>query len=211
MTKIHLISGKGGVGKSAYAKSLLHLNPKYKFAYIKKHSLNEFPSGESFIPLEKEAITQEYIQRILKSSSLAKWIYHLSLFQSIFNMLPFMELMIYLGKIIDYFEEDPHHAPIILDAPASGHFLTMMRSFSSFQSMTKKGALFQDAKRMLDFLQDPRNIEIHFISQPMELDIQELKDFQQQIQLILPEAPLKLICNKSLFANTDLKLSLIHI
>jgi len=168
MAKIHLISGKGGVGKSTYAKSLLHLNPDYKLAYIKKHSLNEFSLGKSFIPLEKEAITQEYIQRILKSSSLAKWIYHLSLFQSIFNMLPFMELMIYLGKIIDYFEKDPDHPPIILDAPASGHFLTMMKSFSSFQSIIKKGALFQDAKRMLNFLQDPQNIEIHFLAQPMD-------------------------------------------
>ncbi|MFT6068373.1 MAG: arsenite-transporting ATPase [Bacteriovoracaceae bacterium] len=119
-----------------------------------------------------EQSMKEYMGRKLKSEMVAGWIMKTPFFSSLFNMLPALSQMILLGHIIDKLNADPS-LHIVIDAPASGHCLTLFQSTHNFKDMFKDGLLVEDINKMHAFLHTPGNLEIWITTLPSRMAIQE--------------------------------------
>ena len=62
---------------------------------------------------------------------------------------------------------------VVLDAPASGHALTMVESTTNFQNIFESGIIFDDTRKMLSRLNDPDYTKIHVVSLPSQMSWQE--------------------------------------
>lgn len=202
--QLYLITGKGGVGKTTIAKRLAQKIAKKKdrvaLAFIEQES--ETPlSGTSYhyLPLKLNEITLEYMARKLNSKKIAQWINATPLFQSIYQMLPAMEFMLYFGKTLDVLRLEPQEfSPIIFDAPASGHLITMLESLQNFQTIFKSGILFKDAQELQNIFSTPGFAQIQIITLPTKLAMEESIELKQQIKDLYPEVETTLICNQCL-------------
>jgi arsenite-transporting ATPase len=119
-----------------------------------------------------EQSMKEYMGRKLKSEMVAGWIMKTPFFSSLFNMLPALSQMILLGHIIDKLNADPN-LHIVIDAPASGHSLTLFQSTHNFKDMFKDGLLVDDINKMHQFLHSPGNLEVWIATLPSRMAIQE--------------------------------------
>ena len=99
------------------------------------------------------------LKKKLGSKIIAEWILKTTFFKSLLNITPSIGYMISLGHIIDRLEEDPS-LTIVIDAPASGHTLSLFNSTHNFREMFKVGPLVEDIHRMHNFLKEKENIKV---------------------------------------------------
>ena len=85
--------------------------------------------------------------------------------------------MISLGHI-DRLEEDPS-LTIVIDAPASGHTLSLFNSTHNFREMFKVGPLVEDIHRMHNFLKEKENIKVCILCLPNIMNIQEALELKK--------------------------------
>lgn len=128
-----------------------------------------------------EQSMKEYMGRKLKSEMVAGWIMKTPFFSSLFNMLPALSQMILLGHIIDKLNADPK-LHIVIDAPASGHSLTLFQSTHNFKDMFKDGLLVDDINKMHEFLYAPGNLELWIATLPSRMAIQEGTELAQKLK-----------------------------
>jgi anion-transporting ArsA/GET3 family ATPase len=106
-------------------------------------------------------------------------------FRALINMIPGFNYLIYLGKILEMGKENPRLV-VVLDAPASGHALTMVESTTNFQSIFESGAIFDDTAKMLARLNDPEYTKIHVISLPSLMSWQEATELRTGLRARTP-------------------------
>lgn len=186
--KLYIITGKGGVGKTMTA---LALSSYLQSTTSKKVYYNTFDTQPDleicqslgitplYLPLEDS--TAEYIGRKLKSTSIAKWVMKAPFFKALFNIVPSLGNMITLGHIIDRLEKSDDEI-IVLDAPSSGHILTVLESPKNFNQIFQTGALVKDIHRMLDFMQNPNFVESWILSIPTELAVTEGFELKEKLE-----------------------------
>jgi arsenite-transporting ATPase len=100
------------------------------------------------------------------------WIVKTPFFKALVNMVPGFSYLIYLGKILEMGKANPKLI-VVLDAPASGHALTMVESTTNFQQIFGSGVIFDDAAKMLSKLNDPAYTKINVISLASVMSWQE--------------------------------------
>src|SRR5690606_11184672 len=97
------------------------------------------------------------------------------------NMVPGFTYLIFLGKVLEMGNEDPNLI-VVLDAPASGHALTMIESTTNFQEIFKSGVIFEDTAKMLSRLNDPKYTQIHVVTLPGVLAWQEAVELKESLK-----------------------------
>ncbi len=187
LKKLYIVTGKGGVGKTLFSFALASY---LKEASDKKVLINSFEhevDQELLKELELEELrlpiidsTIEYVGRKIKSHTLAKWVMTTPFFKALFNMVPSLANMITFGHIIDYLENNDETI-LVVDAPSSGHILTILESPLNFQKIFKSGALVKDINRMLNFT-NSEQVECWVLSIPTELAIVEGQELSQKIK-----------------------------
>ncbi|EQC47127.1 ArsA-related P-loop ATPase [Bacteriovorax sp. Seq25_V] len=185
--RLYIVTGKGGVGKSLTALSLSKLIAKNS---SKKVLFNSFDAdinhelchdlGVTPIQLKMESSATEYIGRKLGSETIAKWIMKAPFFKALFNIVPSLGNMILLGHLIDILEKDPELI-IVVDAPSSGHILTVLESPINFEKIFKSGPLVSDIHRMTNFISNKELFEAVVVSIPTELAVTEGLELTQKL------------------------------
>jgi arsenite-transporting ATPase len=184
---MYFFTGKGGVGKTSFSLALtkfLHQNG----VNVLYCSFDQAPPLKLIkslqIPFLHQTIKESaeiYIEKKLGSKIVAKWIMKTAFFKSLLNITPSIGHMICLGHLIDRLEKDPG-LTIVIDAPASGHSLSLFNSTQNFKEMFQKGPLVDDIYRMHNFLNNEQNLKIAILCLPNIMNIQEAIELQEGIQ-----------------------------
>jgi arsenite-transporting ATPase len=183
--RLYIFTGKGGVGKTtlskAFVRYLVEHDHEAVYLTFKNQSLSDSHKevtseatvqGIREIYLDLEECARGYIERRLNSKLIAGWIVKTPFFRALINMVPGFNYLIYLGKVLEMGKDNPRMI-VVLDAPASGHALTMVESTTNFQQIFESGIIFEDTHKMLSRLNDPNYTKIHIVSLPSQMSWQE--------------------------------------
>lgn len=211
--RLYIFTGKGGVGKTtiskAFTKYLCEHDHEAAYVTFKNQSISDdqnetseqFDHGIREIHLDLEDCAKGYIEKKLNSRMIASWIVKTPFFRALINMVPGFNYLIYLGKMLEMGNENPRLI-LILDAPASGHALTMVESTTNFQQIFESGIIFEDTSKMLSRLNDPTYTKFHIISLPSQMSWQEAKELKSGLQNRTP-ASVEISINNCLFPIVD--------
>jgi anion-transporting ArsA/GET3 family ATPase len=216
--RLYIFTGKGGVGKTtlskAFVRYLVGQGNEAVYLTFKNQSLSESHKESSSettadglreISLDLEECARGYIERRLSSKLIAGWIVKTPFFRALINMVPGFNYLIYLGKVLEYGKNNPNMI-VVLDAPASGHALTMVESTTNFQQIFESGIIFDDTRKMLARLNDPTYTKIHVVSLPSQMSWQEAIELKTGLEERTP-VEVKITVNNCLYPLVEQNLS----
>jgi anion-transporting ArsA/GET3 family ATPase len=195
--RLYIFTGKGGVGKTtlskAFVRYLVEHDHEAVYLTFKNQSLsdkhepteNKIVNGIREISLDLEECARGYIEKRLNSKLIAAGVVKTAFFRALINMIPGFNYLIYLGKVLELGNENPR-LTVVLDAPASGHALTMVESSTTFQQIFESGVIFDDVAKMLSRLNDPAYTKINIVSLPSLMSWQEAMELKTGLEARTP-------------------------
>ena len=200
--KAHFITGKGGVGKSLIAAAIAStLSSKTKKILLAELSDSSFYNDFLNLPRIGYRPTRwtdtidicqwsgpdclkEYAIHLLKVERLYKLFFENPVTQSLIQVAPGLPELAILGKItssprkqgppMDYDE-------IVIDAFATGHFLSMMQAPRGMAEAIQFGPMGVQSRSTDQYLKDPEFTQIHVVTTSEELPISETIELCESI------------------------------
>lgn len=190
------VTGKGGVGKTTVAAALARrLSARGRRVLVAETSAKEHLSRlfdraqlptriEELEPnlfgvlLDLDVALHEYGALVLKSERLAGALFDSKLVRGFFRGAPGLKEWAMLGKAWYHSTElrsdgSPRFDTVILDAPATGHGLDMLRVPKTIIELSAPGVLRSDAERAWTQFQDPRQSGVVVVTLPEEMPVNE--------------------------------------
>jgi anion-transporting ArsA/GET3 family ATPase len=191
-----VVTGKGGVGKTTVcAAEALALAQKGKRVLVcmcnAKERLSAMLGSELIGPqvtsvaqnvwavnMDPEVAVEEYGSLMIKSRALYKLLFDNKYVRTFFRAVPGMHEWAMLGKAWWHTTEtrddgSPKYDIVILDAPATGHGLDMLRVPKVILDVVPPGILRRDAERAWALFQDPENCAVVLVTLPEEMPTTE--------------------------------------
>ena len=198
--RLYVFTGKGGVGKTsislAFAKQQLSSGKKILYTSIdQKNNLQLCEQLDiPFLNLNSNESLELYISKKFKSKFIASWIVRAPFFKSLFQMIPSLENIIFLGHLIQYLKDDPK-LTIILDSPSSGHALAIFEAAYHFKDIFLNGLLVEDLNNTIAFLEDKKNIKIIIPSIPTKMSMNETFELKESLEKLNSTFEINIILN----------------
>ncbi|AKU97539.1 Arsenical pump-driving ATPase [Labilithrix luteola] len=213
-----IVTGKGGVGKTTVcAAEALALAQKGKRVLVcmcnakerLSTMLGSAPIGHEITPvaqnvwavnMDPESALQEYGQMALHSKTLFKLLFDNKYVRTFFRAVPGMQEWTMLGKAWWHTTETRSDGSnvydvVILDAPATGHGLDMLRVPKVILDVVPPGLLRRDAERAWNLFRDPENCAVVLVTLPEEMPTSETIELARAINVEL-ELPIgKIVVN----------------
>jgi anion-transporting ArsA/GET3 family ATPase len=190
------VTGKGGVGKTtasaALARALAGRGKRVLIAMCnaKERISSMFASplvGPDIIPvapgiwavnIEPEHAFEEYGRMVLKVPGLYRVVFHNKYIRSFLPAVPGLSEWAMLGKAWFHTTEVDEHGRnrfdiVVLDAPATGHGLDMLRVPKVIVEIVPPGILRRDAERAWKMFTDPAQTAVLVVTLPEELPVTE--------------------------------------
>lgn len=199
------VTGKGGVGKTTVSAALaLSLAAEGKRVLIAMCNAKEristlfgsAPVGPQVMPVAKnvwavnidpEVALDEYGLMILKVRAFHRAVFDNKYVRAFFRGVPGMQEWAMLGKAwFHTVEEDENGRQrfdiVLLDAPATGHGLDMLRVPKVILDIAPAGVLRRDAERAWAMFQDPAQSSVIVVTLPEELPTTESLELMASIE-----------------------------
>jgi anion-transporting ArsA/GET3 family ATPase len=198
--RLVLITGKGGVGKTTVAAALgLTAAAEGKRTIVCEVAeqerlstlFGERPSGYREhelapglfgISIDPERSKEEWLQYQLKSATLAGVLGHSRIFQYLTAAAPGLTELVTIGKVweLAQLQRKTRGAAtydlVIVDAPATGHGIAMLRAPQTFSEVARVGPIHRQAGIIHRFLADPAATGILTVAVPEEMPVNETLD-----------------------------------
>lgn len=196
--RVALITGKGGVGKTTVSAMIA-----LRAARAGKRTLLCETSGSTQVPglfgvkprgyevtelapnlhtmsITSDAAIEDYIVMQLKFRRLYKLVFRNRIVGPFVDAVPGLHDLIQLGKVFDLersrrgtsYEWDF----IVVDAPATGHGLTMLASPRAMMDLTVSGPFHDNARDVATLYEDPARTSLVLVALPEELPVHETEE-----------------------------------
>jgi anion-transporting ArsA/GET3 family ATPase len=202
--KLAIFCGKGGVGKTtlSFAAGLKSAIAGHKVLIVSSHPLAElalalsleglaerFPAAASnlfVLYIDPQELINEFVKRHLPGAIIGQRVLHSSVFENLVEIAPGLKEFFFLWRLQELAERRATGSPfpvpaydfLIWDAPASGHFLSMLRGARNFGGLLT-GALAEAEARTNRFFTGSRNIRLFPVTSLEEMAIVETLEVAQ--------------------------------
>lgn len=203
--KFIVVVGKGGVGKSTMSASLAlahaaagkrvllaMCNAKERLSYMLGvepigHEIVQVAERVHAVNMEPGAALEEYGLMILKVRALYKLVFENRFVSAFLRGTPGMEAWAMLGKAQYHaFETRPDGSPrydtVIVDAPATGHGLDLLRVPKVIVDVAPPGLLRREAEKAWKLFSDPRQSGVLVVTLPEELPTNETLELYRALR-----------------------------
>jgi len=200
-----VVAGKGGVGRTTItaAIGLLGARAGRATAMVEMNGvgtlgrlLGEGPSdyrgaevqpGLHAFNISASQAMEEYLLRHVRIRALYQLVFRNRFIEPFMNAMLGLSDLIALGKVMDLgweVDDDGHplYKLLLLDSPATGHGLTMLRAPRAMMDAARKGPLFNNAKLIDDLLSDPTRAALILTTLPEEMPVNETIDLARQVE-----------------------------
>jgi anion-transporting ArsA/GET3 family ATPase len=212
---IHLISGKGGVGKSTVAAALawklaaegrktllVELGERSYFRHVFQTDIAATPvaitSHLSIARWEGEACLREYLLHLIKIERVVKLFFDNRVMRALVQAAPALKELALLGKITSGARRAGPALPfveLVVDTFATGHFRALWRAPVGLAEAISFGPMGEQSRSITKVLKDPACTRIYVTMIPEEMPVTEALELARDIQAELEQAP-RLILNR---------------
>ena len=137
------------------------------------------------------------------SSGFAKTLSRMDILDTLATSTPGVADLIVLGKI-KQLEQSEAADLIVVDAPASGHAISFLRSASGLQATVDTGPIRTQADEAVAMLTDPARSQVVLVTLPEETPVNELVDTAYQLEDAVGVTLAPLVVNGADHARPDL-------
>jgi anion-transporting ArsA/GET3 family ATPase len=204
--RLVLVTGKGGVGKTTMAASLGLLAARRGKRTIvcevaEQERMSRAFGGEgvgyreselapnlSTISIDPERAKEEWLHFQLRSGALAGVLGHSRLYQYLTAAAPGLAELVTIGKIWELAQLQRKSAKaspydlVIMDAPATGHGLAMLRAPRTYADIARVGPIRRQALKIDAFVRDPRSTGVLVVALAEEMPVNEALEFEERLR-----------------------------
>jgi anion-transporting ArsA/GET3 family ATPase len=204
--KIHIVSGKGGVGKTTVSAALALVAarqsrrvciaevdrkggvPSLFGGGALRYEPSEIAPGVWGINIAPEDALAEYLRVQYHIHRMSRVLTHSHFIDYITTAAPGLKDILVLGKVW-YLEQGPARGgtrhrfdTIVVDAPASGHMKTFLSAPAGLSDAVRVGPVRRQADWILAMLRDPRRTRVHLVTLAEEMPVAETLETSQAIR-----------------------------
>ena len=212
--RLLVVTGKGGVGKSSMSAALALLaarrGQRVLVCEVNAHErvapmLGALPSGAEIREVRPRLFTvnvqpreamREYGIMTLKFRSLYDAVFENRVTRYFLRAIPSLSELVMLGKILYEARVEERGQLrwdlVVLDAPATGHAVQLLRVPAALLETLPPGPLRRDAQWMQELLIDPARTSLSIVTLPEEMPVNEAIELDQVVrgQLRMPRGAL---------------------
>ncbi len=215
--RLLVVTGKGGVGKSTVTAALALLaarsgkrvlvcevNAQERVAPL----LGAPPSGSAVREVAPGVFTlnvtphdamREYGLMVLRFKTIYDAVFENRLVRYFLRVVPSLAELVMLGKILHEARATEAGRPrwdlVLVDAPATGHAVQLLRVPSALVDTVPAGPLRHDAEWMEAMLVDPARTAVAIVTLPEEMPVNEAIDLDAQLRDVVGIHPAALFVN----------------
>lgn len=201
--RLIVVLGKGGVGRTTIAAALgaaaarrgkracvaelgevAALGPRLGLTG-RSFAFRRTALGVDVWSLTVSECLEEFGRRKLRLPSMATGVLRNRFVTTFVDAVPGLHDLLLLGKIENLLSEprpgDPRYDVMIVDAPATGHGITLLQAARVMTEITKSGPFYELAKVIDDCLGDPARTALVLVTLPEELPVAETVELAQAV------------------------------
>ena len=203
--RLVVVTGKGGTGKTTVAAALGLLAARagkrvvvcevaeqerlaalFGVAPI-GHVERELAPGLAGVSIDPERAKSEWLRHQLKSGALAGMLGHSRLFQYLTAAAPGLSELVTMGAIWDLAQLERRmggasYDLAIVDAPATGHGIALLRSPKTFADIARVGPIHRQAMRIHSFVTDSKQTGVLAVALAEEMPVNETIDLGERLR-----------------------------
>jgi len=202
--RLVVVTGKGGVGKTTVAAALGLLAARRGRrtvvcevaqqerlaglfgAHDVGHAEPELAPGLFAVSVQPEQAMHEWLRYQLHSGALAGLLGHSRLFSYLTAAAPGVSELVTMGKVWDLAQPErrtrgARYDTVIMDAPATGHALALMRAARTYANVARVGPVGRQAAQIDAFLRDRSATGVLSVALPEEMPVNETVDLERRL------------------------------
>ena len=205
--RLHVVVGKGGVGKTTVsgALAMLFARSGRRTLAIEMDSTGHLPAllgaaGPAPTPhavsrnlhvlsVEGRAALEEYLGLVIPVKRLLHTVFSSRIYQYFVAAAPGLKELMTVGKI--WYEATrsdggrPSWDAIVVDAPATGHSLQYLRMPQAARDTFGAGLVQREAAKIVGLLQDAATTAVHLVTLAEEMPVAETLETSEQLREVL--------------------------